>query len=203
MPIFQQIALEAVEILTLIFGIFGITFSLLLIFSPGLTKSVSAVSNRYVHLDEKISYLDKNVQVDSFIYGHNAIFGICLSAGSAFALVFFFFRLDVSSFANIFFVSGKYVSTNEIIFEAVSWIGKIASFVGLLCGITLYVAPGKMKRIENVMNSWFETRPTFAKLDDSKHELDTLFFRHPVIYGSIGLILSLFVIVLSILNFLG
>ena len=43
MPIFQQIALEAVEILTLIFGIFGITFSLLLIFSPGLTKSVSTV----------------------------------------------------------------------------------------------------------------------------------------------------------------
>ena len=203
MPIFHQIALEAVEILTLIFGILGITFSLLLIFSPSLTKAVSSVSNRSVHLDEKVSYLDKNVQLDSFIYSHNAMFGICLIAGSAFALVFFFFRLDVSSFANIFFVSGKYVSTNEMIFEAVSWIGKVASFVGLLCGITLYVAPGKMKRIENVMNSWFETRSAFAKLDDSKHELDKLFFRHPVIYGSIGLILSLFVIVLSILNFLG
>ena len=202
MSIYQQIALEAVEILTLIFGILGISFSLLLLFSPGLTRSVSTVFNRCVSLDEKLSYLNKDIQVDSFIYSHNVMFGICLSAGSAFALVFFFFRLDVSSFANIFFVSGKYISINNMIFEAISWIGKLAGFVGLLCGITLYVAPRKMKQIGNVMNSWFETRPAFEKLDDSKHELDTLFFRHPVIFGSIGLIISLLVIVLSILNFL-
>jgi hypothetical protein len=59
-----------------------------------------------------------------------------------------------------------------------------------------------MKRIENIMNAWIETRPVFDKLDESKRELDTLFFRHPVIFGSIGLIISLFVIVLSILNLL-
>ena len=202
MSIFQQIVLEAVEILTLIFGILGITFSLLLIFSPSLTRSIGAVFNRYVSLDEKMRYLDKDVPVDSFIYSHHVIFGICLIAGSAFALIFFFFRLDVSSFANIFFVSGKYISTNKMIFDAVSWIGKVACFAGLICGIILFVAPQKMKRIENITSSWFETRPVFDKLDDSKHELDTLFFRHPVIYGSIGLIISLFIIVLSILNLL-
>lgn len=203
MSIFQQIALEAVEILTLVFGILGITFSLLLIFSPSLTKSLSAVFNRYVNLDEKVSYLDKDVQIDSFIFSHHFIFGICLSAGSAFALIFFFFRLDVSSFANIFFVPGKYISTSEMVFNAVSWMGKVACIVGLICGILLFVAPQKMKRIENVMNSWIETRPVFDKLDSSKRELDTLFFRHPVLYGSIGLIISMFVIVLSILNLLG
>lgn len=202
MLIFQEIALEAVEILTLIFGILGTTFSLLLIFSPSLTKSISAVFNRYVSLDDKVSYLDKDIPTDSFIYSHHVIFGACLIAGSAFALIFFFFRLDVSGFANIFFVSDKYVSINEMIFDAVSWVGKVACFVGLICGIMLFVAPQKMKRIENVMNSWFETRPVFEKLDESKRELDTLFFRHPVMYGSIGLIISLFVIILSILNFL-
>jgi len=202
MPIFQQIALEAVEILTLVFGILGITFSLLLIFSPSLTKSISVMFNRYVNLDEKVSYLDKDVRVDSFIYSHNAIFGLCLIAGSVFALVFFFFKLDVSGFANIFFVSGKYASTNRIVFDAVSWIGKVACVVGLVCGIILFAAPRKMKQIENVMNSWFETRAVFDKLDDSNRELDTLFFRHPVVYGSIGLIISLFIIVLSILNLL-
>ena len=202
MSIFQQIALEAVEILTLVFGILGITFSLLLIFSPSLTKSISAVFNRNVNIDDTVSLLDKDVSVDSFIYSHNVIFGICLSAGSAFALIFFFFSLDVSSFANIFFVPGKYVSTNKMIFEAVSWIGKVACFLGLICGIILFIAPDKMKRIENVMASWFETRPVFEKLDESKRELDTLFFRHPIVCGAIGLIISVFVIVLSILNLL-
>ncbi|MBW2410883.1 MAG: hypothetical protein JRF72_13880 [Deltaproteobacteria bacterium] len=202
MSILQQIALEVVEILTLVFGILGITFSLLLIFSPGLTKSISVAFNRNVNFDDKVSYLDKDISVDSFIYSHNVIFGICLSAGSAFALIFFFFSLDVSSFANIFFVSGKYVSTNKMIFEAVSWIGKVACFVGLICGIIIIIAPEKMKRIEKVMASWFETRPVFDKLDESKRELDTLFFRHPIVCGTVGLIISVFVIVLSILNLL-
>ena len=202
MSIFQQIAFEAVEILTLVFGILGITLSLLLLFSPSLTRSISAVFNRNVNFDEKVSYLDKDISVDKLIYSHNVICGICLTAGSAFALIFFFFRLDVSSFANIFFVSGRYISTNQMIFEAVSWIGKVACSVGLLCGIILLVAPEKMKRIENVMSSWFETRPVFNKLDESKRELDTLFFRHPIIFGTIGLIVSVFVIVLSILNLL-
>ncbi len=202
MSVLQQIAFEAVEILTLVFGILGITFSLLLIFSPSLSKSISAVANRNVNFANAASYLDKDVSVDSLIYSHNVIFGICLSAGSAFALIFFFFSLDVSSFANIFFVSGKYVSTNKMIFDAVSWIGKVACFVGLICGIILSVAPEKMKRIEKVMTSWFETRPVFDKLDESKPELDTLFFRHPIVCGTVGLIISVFVIVLSILNLL-
>lgn len=202
MSIFQQIALDAVEILTLVFGILGITFSLLLIFSPSLTKSISAVFNRYVSIDEKMSYFDKDVRMDSFIYGHHVIFGLCLIAGSVFALVFFFFKLDVSGFANIFFVPGKYASTNKMIFDALTWIGKVACFLGLICGTLLFAAPRKMQQIENVMNSWFETQPVFDKLDDSSHEIDTLFFRHPVIYGSFGLIISLFIIVLSILNLL-
>jgi hypothetical protein len=202
MSLFQTIILDAVEILTLVFGILGITFSLLLIFSPSLTKSISAVFNRYVNFDEKVSYLDKDVQVDSFIYSHHVIFGLSLAAGSVFALVFFFFKLDVSTFANIFFVSGKYATTNKMIFEAVTWIGKVACFFGFICGILLLAAPQKMKRIENVMNSWFETSPVFDKLDESNRELDTLFFKYPVVYGSFGLIISLFIIVLSILNLL-
>jgi hypothetical protein len=194
--------LDAIEILTLVFGILGITFSLLLIFSPSLTKSISTVFNRYVSIDEKMSYFDKDVRMDSFIYGHHVIFGLCLIAGSVFALVFFFFKLDVSGFANIFFVSGKYASTNKMIFDALTWIGKVACFLGLICGTLLFAAPRKMQQIENVMNSWFETQPVFDKLDDSSNEIDTLFFRHPVIYGSFGLIISLFIIVLSILNLL-
>ena len=112
MSFFQAILLDAVEILTLVFGILGITFSLLLIFSPNLTKSISAVFNRYVNFDEKVSYLDKDIQMDSFIYSHHVVFGLSLAAGSVFALVFFFFKMDVSGFANIFFVPGKYASTN-------------------------------------------------------------------------------------------
>lgn len=202
MQIFQQIGLQAIEILTLIFGILGMTFSLMLIFSPNLTRSVSKVFNRSISVDDKVAYLDKDVRVDSFIYSHNMLIGTCLIAGSIFSLIFFFFKLDVSSFANVFFVSGKYFSTNEMIFNAVTWIGKVACFFGVVFGIMLFIAPTKMKQFENKMNSWFETRHIFEKLDNSNRELDAVLFRHPIPFGLIGLIISFFIIILSILNLL-
>jgi hypothetical protein len=203
MQLFQQIGLQAVEILTLVFGILGMTVSLLLLFSPNLIKSISNVFNRSVNIDKQVAYLDKDFKTDSFIYGHNMIFGLCLIAGSVFSLIFFFFKLDISSFANIFFIPGKYLSTNKIIFSAVTWIGKIACFVGIVCGFMLFVAPNKMRSIENKMNSWIETRQFFEKLDDSNRNLDAVLFRYPVPFGLLGSIISFFIIVLSILNLLG
>ena len=202
MHIIQQIGLQAVEILTLVFGILGVTFSLLLMYSPNLTKSISGVFNRYVDLDDKVTYLDKDIRIDSYFYSHNMVFGICLVAGSVFSLIFFFFKLDVSSFANVFFVSNRHLSTSEMIFSAVSWIGKVACFFGIFVGMMLFFAPNKMRQIERKLNSWFETRHVFDKLDDSKRELDTIFFRRPMFFGALGLIVSLFIIVLSILNLL-
>jgi hypothetical protein len=89
-----------------------------------------------------------------------------------------------------------------MIFSAVSWVGKVACFFGLFFGAMLFFAPNKMQHIETKLNSWFETRHVFDKLDDSKRELDTFFFRRPMFFGAVGLIVSLFIIVLSILNLL-
>ena len=202
MHIIQQIGLEAVEILTLVFGVLGVTFSLLLMYSPNLTQSISSVFNRYVDIDHKVKYLDKDVQIDSYFYSHNMLFGTCLVAGSVFSLIFFFFKLDVSNFANIFFVSNRHLSTHEMIFSAVSWIGKVACFFGIFVGTMLLFAPNKMRQIETKLNSWFETRHVFDKLDDSTRDLDTIPFQRPVFFGAVGLIVSLFIIVLSILNLL-
>ena len=143
MHIIQQIGLQVVEILTLVFGILGVTFSLLLMYSPNLTKSISSVFNRYVDIDDKVNYLDKDIQIDSYFYSHNMLFGTCLVAGSVFSLIFFFFKLDVSSFANIFFVSSRHLSTSEMIFSAVSWIGKVACVIGIFVGTMLVFDPNK------------------------------------------------------------
>jgi hypothetical protein len=203
MELINQIGLEVVEILTLVFGILGITFSFLLLFSPSLTKSISKVFNRYVNIDKKINCLDKDVRIDSFIYHHNLLFGTFLIAGSIFSLIFFFFRLDVSNFANIFFVSPKYLSINEMIFSSASWIGRVACFFGLVFGTILALAPHKMRQVGNKLNFWFDTRSMFDKLDNPNRELDTILFKHPVIFGLTGLIISFVTIILSLLNLMG
>ncbi len=202
MDIIQQIAFEAVEIMTLVFGILGMTFSLMLLFSPGLALSLSNALNRTVNIENKLEVLDKDIELTNFFYYHHVLIGALMSAGSLFALSFFFFKLDVCQFAAIFFESGSNRFFGEIFLQTIAWIARVGCFLGLLFGLLLLLAPGTMRSIEKKLNSWFETKSMLTKLDQSSDQLDTFLFRHPLIVGLTGAMLSLFLILLSIGNLL-
>ena len=202
MEIFWDIALHTVEILTLLFGVLGMAFSLLLLFSPRLTKSLGSFFNRSISVESKINLLDKDIATEAFIYSHNVIFGLCLVAGSIFALIFFFFNIDISNFAKVFLGSRKYFMTLEVIFIFFAWIARIACIFGLICGFFLLFAPAKMQAFESKLNTWFETKAIFDKLDRSGPELDVLFFRHPFFFGMAGAVISFLIITLAIVNLL-
>jgi hypothetical protein len=202
MEIFWDIALHTVEILTLLFGVLGMAFSLLLLFSPRLTKSFGSFFNRSINVEPKISLLDKDIPTEAFIYSHNVIFGLCLVAGSIFALIFFFFNIDMSNFAKVFLGSRKYFMTLEVIFIFFAWIARFACILGLVFGCFLLLAPEKMRAIEGKVNTWFETKTMFEKLDRSGPELDVLFFRHPFFFGMAGAVVSFLIITLAIVNLL-
>ncbi len=202
MEIFWEIALQTVEFLTLIFGILGMTISLMLLFSPHLARSLSNILNRRVNVDKHLEYLDKNIEITEFFYGYHVAMGILIAAGSAFSLFFFFFSLDVTKFADIVFGSQANAFPGELIISSVTWIGKIGCLAGLVFGILLLFAPDFLKRIEDKLNSWFETKPLIEKLDKSGHNLDTFFFRYPIAVGLTGAVLSFFLISLSIINLL-
>ena len=202
MEIFWDIALHTVEILTLLFGVLGMAFSLLLLASPGLTKSVGTFLNRSFSVSPTASILDKDISTEAFVYSHHVFLGICLVTGSAFAFFFFLFNIDIAKFANIFLGSQKYFKTLEIIFYFFAWIVRIGSFCGLIIGLFLLFAPQKLKAFEKKVNTWFETQSFFNKLDRSGPELDALFFRYPFFFGMAGAVISFLVITLSIVNLL-
>ena len=95
MEIFWEIGLQTIEILTLIFGVLGMTLSLMLLFSPRLAQSLSNILNRSINVDKGIEYLDKEIEISEFFYNHHIAVGLALVAGSVFSLFFFFFSLDV------------------------------------------------------------------------------------------------------------
>jgi hypothetical protein len=202
MEIFWDIALHTVELLTLLFGVLGMAFSLLLLASPRLTKSLGQFFNRNISVGASASILDKDIPTEGFIYSHHVVFGLCLTAGSVFALIFFFFNIDMSNFAEVLLGSQKYFKTLEIIFLFFTWIARIACICGLIVGLVLLFAPQKMRALEKKVNVWFETRTFFEKLDQSGPELDILFFRHPFFFGMAGALISFLVITLSIVNLL-
>jgi hypothetical protein len=202
MEIFWEIGLQTVEFLTLIFGILGMTISLMLLFSPHLARSLSNILNRQVNVDNHIEYLDKNIEITEFLYSYHVATGILIVAGSAFSLFFFFFSLDVTKFADILFGSQANAFPGELIIRFVTWIGKIGCLAGLVFGILLLFAPDFMKRIEDKLNFWFETKPMIEKLDKSSHDLEPFFFRYPIAIGLTGAVISFFLISLSIINLL-
>ena len=202
MEIFWEIGIQTIEILTLIFGIMGMTLSIMLMFSPRLTQNLSHVLNRSINVDKRLEYLDKDVQISEFFYSHHIIMGLILVAGSAFSLFFFFFSLDVSKFVGIFFGSRANVFTAELVVSTITWIGKVGCLAGFAVGLLMVFKPDSMKRIENRLNSWFETKPFIEKLEKSSHDLDSFFFRHSIPVGLVGAVISFFLISLSIINLL-
>ena len=202
MEIFWDIAFRTVELLTLLFGVLGMAFSLLLLASPRLTKSLGIFFNRNISTGSSANILDKDIPTEAFIYSHHIIIGLFLVAGSVFALIFFFFNIDISNFAKVFLGSQKYYKTLEIIFYFFAWVARIACLCGLIIGIVLLVAPQKMQAVEKKLNIWFETRTFFEKLDQTGPELDVLFFRYPFFFGMAGALISFLVITLSIVNLL-
>jgi hypothetical protein len=202
MEIAWDIALHTVEILTLLFGVLGMAFSLLLLFSPRLTKTVGDFFNRNVSVESQLNFLDKDIKTETFIYSHNIISGFCMVAGSVFALIFFVFNLNISNVASVFIGSEKYLLTLEIIFNTFAWVARIACALGILFGGLLLFAPDKLRRIDGKMSIWFETRGIFAKLDRNIPQVDAFFFRHPFFFGLAGAVLSFLIITLSVVNLL-
>ena len=202
MEIFWDMALQTVEILTLLFGVLGMAFSMLLLFSPRLTKTLGSFFNRNISVESKINILDKDIETETLIYGHHVVFGLCMIAGSLFAFIFFVFDLNVSNFANVFIVSRKYFLVIEIVFYAFAWIARVACILGIVFGVFLLFAPDKMHRLENKVNTWFETQGIFEKLDQAGPELDTFLFRHPFFFGLAGALISFLIITLAIANLL-
>ena len=202
MEIFWEIGIQTIEILTLIFGILGMTLSLMLVFSPRLAQSLSNTLNRSINVDKGIAVLDKEIEISEFFYSHHIVMGILIVAGSAFSLFFFFFSLDLSKFAGIFFGSRASLFTAELIVSTVTWIGKIGCLTGLVFGLMMVFTPDLLKRIENKLDALFETKSIFEKLDKSSHGMDTFFFRHTFAVGLTGAVISFFLISLSIINLL-
>ena len=202
MDIFWDIGLQTVEILTLLFGVLGMTFSLLLLISPRLTKSAGNFFNRNIDVEPKINILDKDINTETLIYGHHVVFGLCMVAGSLFAFIFFVFDLNISNFAGVFIVSKKYFLIFEIVFYAFAWVAKIACVLGIVFGGFLLLTPDKMRNIDQKVNIWFETRGIFAKLDQTGPELDVFLFRHPFFFGLTGALVSFLIITLAIVNLL-
>lgn len=202
MNLLWEIGLQTIEILTLVFGILGMTLSLMLLFAPRATQNVSHLFNRSLDIDRKLGFLDRDIPTENFVYGHSFAVGALLVAGSGFAFLFFLLKYNVALFTLIFFGVRDHTVFGEILFQTIGWIGRVACLFGLAVGVALILAPRKLRAFEQRMNRWIETRVLIEKANRPVRSLDTVFFRYPIFFGLLCGSISCLLIVLSILNLL-
>jgi hypothetical protein len=202
MNLLWEIGLQTIEILTLVFGILGMTLSLMLLFAPKATQSLSNVFNRSLDVDRTLGFLDKDISTENLVYGHPMLVGALLVFGSVFAFLFFLFKFDVPHFALIFFGEGRNSNFGEIVLQTIAWIGRVTCLSGAVAGLSLILAPRKLRAVEKRLNRWIETRILIDKVNRPVQSLDTVFFRYPIFFGLLAGSVSCLLIVLSILNLL-
>jgi hypothetical protein len=201
MDIIWDMCLQTIEVFTLVVGIVGVFLSLFLMVAPNKSRSFSDVCNRYFEFDKKLTrFIDRDIQTETLIYRHNIIVGVCLIVGSAFILVFLFYRLDVRSFIAVFLGPGKFSTTGEVVISAMALIGKMAGVLGLLFGSILLFNPEQMRSIEKRLNTWFATDQMMERLERAHRDVDALVYRRPITFGVIGLVTSVILTYLAFHN---
>ena len=127
--------------------------------------------------------------------------GCCFIVGSVVALIFLFTQMDVARLLAVLQIQDTQRLLWEMVLEGLVIAGKLAGAIGVIIGLFLIIAPGRLQRIENRLNSWVATQPLVDRLDVFNHVVNVFSFRHPILIGSIGVLLSIVLIALSISSF--
>jgi hypothetical protein len=196
-----DICLDTTAILTIVSGAAGLIFSLSLIFFPERMRAIDEFLSRTYHLKERLAYFDQTVRNELFIYRHPMGCGCCFIIGSMVTLIFLFTQMDVARLLGVLQIQDTQRLLWEMVLEGLVIAGKLAGAVGVIIGLFLIIAPGRLQRIENRLNSWVATQPLVDRLDVFNHVVNVFSFRHPVLIGSIGVLLSIVLIALSISSF--
>ena len=196
-----KILLDATAILTIVSGTAGLLLSLGLIFFPERTRRIDAFLSRNYRLKERLAYFDQTVRNELFIYKRPRLNGILFIAGSIVSLIFLSFQIDVERLLAVLHVQESHRFLWAMTLEALVLTGQLAGLIGVVVGLFLMTAPGRLQRIENRLNRWFATQPLVDRLDVFNHVVNVFSFRHPMLIGSIGVLLSTTLILLSLSNF--
>jgi len=196
-----KIFLDATAILTIVSGTAGLLLSLGLLFFPERTRRIDAFLSRSYRVKERLAYFDQTVRNELFIYKRPRLYGILFISGSLVTLVFLFFQMDIERLLAVLHIQETRRFLWAMVLEAMVLTGQLAGMIGVIIGLFLMTAPGRLQHLENQLNRWIATKPLVDRLDVFNHVVNVFSFRHPVLIGSIGILLSTTLILLSLFSF--
>jgi hypothetical protein len=193
--------LDAAAILTVLIGAAGLLLSLGLLLFPERIRQLNSFFSRSYRVKEHLAYFDRTMPDTLFVYRRPAVYGALLSVGSGALLVFLLFQLNIDRLLAALNPHETERLLWEMALTAMMMAGKVTGVIGLLLGMGLIIAPARVQRIERRLNTWIGTQSLVDRLDDDNDAFDGFALRHPVLTGTIGVLLSAVLIFLSIFSF--
>jgi len=197
MDVLNEILLESGLLLLALFSLLGAALSLLLMVSPATVQRLSDRFNRYVDVDHRLAFLDRDIPTNRFIYRHHRIAGGVFIAGGLILIGTLFVGFDFDRMERLWVTRRLYFTLDEIIVSVLILLGRVAGVAGLLLGIVLVVDPGRLQMLESRMASGVSFQPLVDRINAFHDDVDAVLLRHPVIFGACGLLASILLLLVS------
>lgn len=194
MQVVLEILVRVAEILTIIAGSTGVCLSLVMIVSPALIRKANQALNQQMMTNSQMATFNPTIDLEPFAQRHHVVCGGTLVAGSIFILLFLFMRAAVPEGFGLF---------TDMALEFSILLGKTAGFLGLAAGTLLFFFPTAFRSLARRTNIWIDTQPVFDKLDTVRVDVDSVIIRYAWVFGLVGLVVSIGLIIISVANFLG
>ena len=194
MQVVIEIIIRVAEIITIIAGLAGVCLSLGLIFSPGSIRKANRALNKLIMTERQLAALNPSINSESFVLRYHRVSGGLCIVCSIFMLLFL--SVGAQEPENFGFFTDMAIEFSILL-------GKTAGVVGLAAGLLLFFYPAAFKALGQKTNISIDTRPVFNKLDTVHVDIDSLIMKFSWIFGLLGLSVSVALIIISVVNFLG
>ncbi len=194
MLLILEIVIRVAEILTIVAGSTGILVSIVLLFSPGSIRRANRVLNIQMMTQKQLAAFSHPVRLEPFALRYHVACGGVLTVVSVLILLFLFISAQAPLGFGLFM---------DMAIEFSILLGKTAGVTGIAAGVFLLISPAGFQALGRKVDTWIDTGPVFNKLDTLLVDVDSIFIRHSLIFGLMSLSVSVALIIISIVNFLG
>jgi len=203
MKFFGEILMQSSEYFTFIAGFLGIILFFSMLFSLDFLKKLGKFFNRSYSTKQIEKAINAQVNIENVFFNKPLIWGILISLGAIWVTVFLLWQLDIERVVAYIKIRSTFKPLVQILFQVFQIVGVVGILSALVFGLLMIFNISLAHKISGKLNSWYNTEPLATKLDDTVvKDIDAICFLRNVIIGWPGLVISLVLIVLAVLNLL-
>lgn len=148
---------------------------------PSLLQKLRGVSDRRVSMRRLTRPLDVTHDLDRLLYRHHRLIGALVVVLAVFVLLSLGLGYDARTWSGLF--EPRYREIERIVFDTVRVVLWGLALFCLVVGVTVFVRPSALKRIEALSNRWWTPRRATRPLDREFHAPDQMITGHPRAWG--------------------